>query len=88
MTEYRYNIYLDLKDGTSILALENAILHSPQYGELTQADILAAIRANPKAYGYAVDRQAGMLYLGSVAIPLESFKALRAELTSMSIIQP
>lgn len=86
MTEYTYNIHIVLADGSSLLALQGVKLHSPQYGQLTEADVLAAIRANPQAYAYSVDRQAGMVYLGSVAVPLEQFRGIRAELVSMSIV--
>lgn len=88
MTEYIYNIYILLADGSTIPALQGVRLHSPQYGQLTEADVLAAIRANPQAYSYSVDRQMGMVYLGSAAVPLEQFRGIKAELVSMSIIQP
>lgn len=86
MTEYIYNIHILLADGTSIPALQGVKLHSPGYGQLKEADVLAAIRANPQAYAYEVDRQAGMVYLGSAAVPLEQFRGIKAELVSMSII--
>lgn len=88
MTEYIYDVHVLLADGSSLPALRGLKLHSPQYGQLTEADVINAIRADPGRYNYSVDRQMGMVYLGPVAVPLEQFRGIRAVLVSMSIVNP
>lgn len=88
MVEYRFRVYIELADGSRLLALEDLRLYNPEYGKLTPMDALAAVRAAPQRYGYGSDPATGMLTLGAVMAPREQVRGLIAELSSLSFVDP
>lgn len=88
MVEYRFRVYVELADGSRLLALEDLRLYNPEYGKLGPMDALAAIRATPQQYGYGADPITGMVTLGAVMAPREQLRGMVAELSSMSFVDP
>lgn len=77
-----YKIWLKLSGGEQEEAGETT-LYAPSYDLLTEADAVAALRAELRA-----DSVTGMVSWRHVVVPREAFRGFRVELVSRWLVDP